>query len=214
MSVAFALRGPAGRLEALLDPGENVTNPTAGAVVCHPHPLRGGTMHNTNVYKTAKALARAGFDVLRFNFRGVALSAGAHDDGRGEREDVGAAFDALHARGCAPLVGVGYSFGAAQILAAGIADARVAAIAAMGLPVNMLDLQFAKAIDKPLLVVQGEQDVFGSPADVRAFFRRGSNDNPNIKIITIDGAGHFFEGRAEDVANAIADFAKQFITKQ
>lgn len=209
MSLGFEFNGPAGRLEALLDPAAaniSLTKP-AGAVVCHPHPLRGGTMHNTVVYRTAKGLSALGMDVLRFNFRGVGASAGTHDEGPGEREDARAALDALAARGCSTLIGVGYSFGGAQMLQIGMGDSRVAALVAIGLPVKMYDLAFARHITKPLLVVQGEEDVFGAPADVRAFFV----NMPNVEIAAIDGAGHFFEGKAHLVAQAAADFAKKYI---
>lgn len=212
MSVGIDLAGPAGRLEGLLDPAERSLNlmKRPGAVVCHPHPLRGGTMHNTNVYRTAKALAAAGLDVIRFNFRGVGASAGVHDEGRGEPDDVRAALDALAGRGCAPLAGVGYSFGGAQVLKASIDDARVAVVATMGLPVKMYDLAFARKLQKPLLVVQGTGDVFGTPDDVREFFAGMTN----VEVFTVEDAGHFFEGKSSVVADAIAQFVLQKLAAQ
>lgn len=209
MSKHFELRGPAGALEALLDTPGTHGAPLPGAVVAHPHPLRGGTMHNTNVFRTAKALAAVGFEVLRFNFRGVGSSAGKHDEGPGERDDVRAALDALDARGCSPLVGVGYSFGGAQMLQVAMDDARVCGIATMGLPVRIYSLDFARNCKKPLLVVQGTEDVFGSPDDVRMFFR----DMPNVTVVAVEGSGHFFERRAADVGNVIAQFALKLARK-
>ena len=94
---SFFIEGPAGRLEAMLWTVANA-EPKLAAVVCHPHPLFGGTMHNKVVYQSAKALHHRGIPVLRFNFRGAGLSEGAHDKGRGEQDDVRAALDYLAAR--------------------------------------------------------------------------------------------------------------------
>ena len=173
--------------------------------MAHPHPLRGGTLHNTVVFRTAKALAAAGFDVLRFNFRGVGASSGAHDEGRGELEDYRAALAALAARGCMPLFACGYSFGAIQALAAAAGDARVFAVAAIGFPVSMAPEELLRSCAKPLLVVQGSDDPFGSPADVAAEAARA----PRARVAEVAATGHFFEGRAQEVADAVAAFASR-----
>src|ERR1700674_3452332 len=119
----FFLRGPAGRLEALLwaVPGrEDGAQPPLAAVVCHPHPLFGGTLHNKVVYQTTKTLHRFGLPVLRFNFRGTGLSEGTHDEGRGEEEDVSAALDFLATEyPGAPILLAGFSFGSWVGLRAG-----------------------------------------------------------------------------------------------
>src|ERR1700761_1662516 len=134
------LQGPCGRLEALLNEGQPDTQ--YAVLVCHPHPLHGGTIHNKVVYHAMKTFQSFGLPVLRFNFRGAGLSEGAHDHGRGERDDVRAALDWLHQRYALPVLVVGFSFGAhvALRVCCGDADsprsgARVPGFAALGLPV-------------------------------------------------------------------------------
>src|SRR5262244_3337680 len=112
--------GPAGRLEALLNWGTE--NATHAALVCHPHPVYGGTMHNKVVFHAMKALNSFGFPVLRFNFRGTGLSQGEHDQGVGEVEDVRTALDWLDSEFHLPLIFAGFSFGAAVGLRAACAD--------------------------------------------------------------------------------------------
>ncbi|HKE01325.1 MAG TPA: alpha/beta fold hydrolase [Planctomycetota bacterium] len=201
MSVALALEGPAGRLEALLDAPVGTTA-RAGAVVAHPHPLRGGTLHNTVVYRTAKALASAGFEVVRFNFRGVGASAGRHDEGRGEVDDVRAALDELAHRGRTPLVAAGYSFGSVAALKAGLADVRVVALAALGLPLKIRELEFLRGCRKPLVVVQGSEDEFGPAAEVETALR----GEPRIQVVPIEGSGHFFQGQEARAGEEVARF--------
>src|SRR5260370_36980071 len=138
----FFLPGPAGRLEALLwDIPErgDIARPPLAAVVCHPHPLFGGAMHNKAVYQVAKTLHRFGLPVLRFNFRGTGLSEGAHDDGRGEQDDVRAALDFLAGEfPGVPLLLAGFSFGAWVGLRVVCADPRVTALIGLALPVANL----------------------------------------------------------------------------
>src|SRR5882724_4121915 len=122
---SLSLEGPAGRLEALLNVGSGTA--THAALVCHPHPQFGGTLHNKVVFHTMKALHSFGFPVLRFNFRGTGLSAGEHDNGNGEVEDVRSALDWLHQEFQLPMVFAGFSFGAAIGLQAACADDRVKA---------------------------------------------------------------------------------------
>ena len=119
------LEGPTGRLEALLNAGGQ--NASHAALVCHPHPLFGGTLHNKVVFHTMKALNSFGFPVLRFNFRGTGLSQGEHDQGVGEVEDVRAALDWLDLEFHLPIVFAGFSFGAAVGLRAACGDHRVRA---------------------------------------------------------------------------------------
>src|SRR5437016_8796827 len=130
---SFFLNEPAGRLEALLNEGK--PNATHAALVCHPHPLYGGTVHNKVVYHAMKALSSFGFPVLRFNFRGAGLSEGEHDQGHGEVEDVRTALDWLDAEFHLLLIFAGFSFGAAVGLRAACADSRVRAVIGLGVPV-------------------------------------------------------------------------------
>src|SRR6266700_8352116 len=138
-SRSFFVEKPGGRLEAILWKPSFVKRPPLAAVVCHPHPLFGGTMHNKVVYQTAKTLHRLGLPVLRFNFRGAGLSEGAHDEGRGELDDVSAALDFLAAEyPGAPILLAGFSFGSWVGLRAGCKDSRVAELIGLGLPVGNL----------------------------------------------------------------------------
>ena len=130
---SFDFAGPVGRLEAVLMTPE--TPPVAAAVVCHAHPLHGGMMHFKAVFRAAKALQGAGLAVLRFNFRGVGRSEGAHDDGIGEQDDARAALSELERRfPGAPLVLGGFSFGSVVALRVAARDARVRAVFALGFP--------------------------------------------------------------------------------
>ena len=134
---ALFLSGPTGRLEALLNAGSE--NATHAALVCHPHPLYGGTLHNKVVFHAMKALNSFGFPVLRFNFRGAGLSQGEHDHGLGEVDDVRAALDWLDGEFHLPIIFAGFSFGAAVGLRAACADPRTKSVIALGLPVAPLD---------------------------------------------------------------------------
>jgi alpha/beta superfamily hydrolase len=149
-----------GHLEAVL---KEPSVPLRGAaVVCHPHPLFGGTMHTKAVYRAAQALNEVGFVTLRFNFRGVGASTGSHDDGLGERDDAKTALDWLAAKyPGVPLLSGGFSFGSLVALAVGAEDDRVAALLGLGLPLTRderYDYTFLRDVAKPVLVVQGEND--------------------------------------------------------
>ena len=135
--------GPAGRIEAILkEPAAPVAR---AAIVCHPHPLFGGTMHNKVVFRIARAFQDAGFAVLRFNFRGTGRSQGAHDDGRGEQDDLRAAVKFIEEKfPGAELWLAGFSFGSAVMLRAAACDGRVHAIVAAGVPVSKYD--FTKSL--------------------------------------------------------------------
>src|SRR5271168_1190065 len=184
-SRTFFLDGPAGRLEAILwTPAPTAQPPRFAAVVCHPHPLFGGTMHNKVVYQTAKSLDALGIPVLRFNFRGTSLSEGAHDRGRGEVDDVRAALDFMAKefsgqRGSSnprewpntSLLLAGFSFGSWVGLRAACADARVARLIGLGIPVNSSDFSFLANCPKPKLFVHGENDEHGAIARVREVVR-------------------------------------------
>ena len=196
----FFLAGPAGCLEAMLWTS-SAADPNFVAVVCHPHPLFGGTMHNKVVYQTAKALHERGAPVLRFNFRGAGQSEGEHDNGRGERDDVRAALDYLAAEFPGkPLLLAGFSFGSSVGLRVGCADDRVDKLIGLGLPVDNIDMSFLQACAKPKLLIQGGNDQFGSRARIEALF--ATLPEPK-RLAIVDGADHFFTGRLDQIGTAI-----------
>jgi alpha/beta superfamily hydrolase len=195
------LDGPAGRLEAILWTPASGERIRMAALVCHPHPLYGGTMHNKVVYQAAKTLDALGLPVLRFNFRGAGLSAGRHDDGRGELDDVRAALDFLAREFAqAPLLVVGFSFGCWMGLTAGCADARVTELIALGTPVNHTDFSFLRKCAKPKLFVHGANDEHGDVAKLEALV--GSLPGEN-QLVVVAGAEHFFAGKLGEVDGAI-----------
>jgi alpha/beta superfamily hydrolase len=208
------LNGPAGRLEALLNAGASTA--THAAVVCHPHPLFGGTLHNKVVFHTMKALNSFGFPVLRFNFRGTGLSEGEHDYGKGEIEDVQTALDWLDAEYHLPLIFGGFSFGAAIGLRPACADPRVDAVIGLGVPVapvaadnedpRVYTFEFLHDCAKPKLFVSGARDQFGPRAKLEALV--GSVPEPK-KLVIVEGADHFFEGRLHELRNAVESWIKE-----
>jgi hypothetical protein len=191
-----------GHLEAVLrDP---VTALRGGGIFCHPHPLHGGTMHTKAVYRASQALSEAGLRVLRFNFRGVGCSTGSFDEGVGEAEDARAALDWLGlGLPAAPLVAGGVSFGSHIALTVGTEDPRVVAMVALGTPVHVYDYSFLARSPKPVLVVQGEHDRFGTPEEVRAVMRAAGGQ---VTVKGIRGAGHLFDGRFQELQDAIHDY--------
>src|ERR1700739_1631201 len=211
---SFFLEGPAGRLEALLNAGaENLTH---AALVCHPHPLFGGTLHNKVVFHTMKALHSFGFPVLRFNFRGTGLSQGEHDHGVGEVDDVRAALDWLDAEYHLPLIFAVFSLGAAVGLRAACSDDRVRAAIGVGTPVapvaadteepRAYTYEFLRECAKPKLFVSGALDQFGPRAKLEALL--ASVPEPK-KLVVIEGADHFFEGRLRELREAIEAWVKE-----
>lgn len=187
------LRGPAGRLEALLNTGDE--HAQYAALVCHPHPAGGGTMHNKVVYHAMKAMNAAGLPVLRFNFRGVGLSEGEHDHGRGEQDDVRAALGWLTARFARPILFAGFSFGSVVGMSACCGDPRVAGLIGLGLPVRAAgrdySFEFLARCTQPKLFVSGDDDEF-SPVDALQAAWQYAPDPKRTVLIT--GANHFFQG--------------------
>jgi uncharacterized protein len=197
------LDGPAGRLESLLWTTATKT-PTLAAVVCHPHPLFAGTMHNKVVYQAAKALHLRGIPVLRFNFRGAGLSEGTHDKGRGEAEDVRTALNFMETEyPGSDLLLAGFSFGSWVGLRVGCGDARVTDLIGLGIPVDRSNLDYLLECTKPKLFVQGGHDQFGARENVEKLF--SSMAEPK-QLVFVDGADHFFTGKLEQVAAAINDW--------
>jgi hypothetical protein len=203
------LAGPAGRLEASLWTSPQPDPPIA-AVVCHPHPLFGGTMHNKVVFQAARALHSLGLPVLRFNFRGAGLSEGTHKKGIGEQDDVRAALDYLAEHfPSRPLLVAGFSFGAWVGLQAGCEDSRVVELIGLGLPVNDSAFQYLEGCQKPKLFVQGERDEFGDPARLVAF-AMGLPEEARVRttIIIIPGVDHFFSGKLEEAGKAVSNWMR------
>jgi hypothetical protein len=213
------LDGPAGRLEALLNAGAQ--NATHAAVVCHPHPLFGGTLHNKVVFHTMKALNGFGFPVLRFNSRGAGLSQGEHDQGNGEVDDARAALDWLDAEYHLPLLLAGFSFGAAVGLRAACPDPRVRAVIGLGTPVvpvaeateepRVYSLDFLRDCSKPKLFISGARDKFSPKAKLEALF--ASAPEPK-KLVFVEAADHFFEGRLRELREAIETWVRETVISQ
>lgn len=198
------LPGPAGKLEALWEQPESagLAPPLAG-LICHPHPLYGGTLHNKVVHHTARALQELGLPVLRFNFRGAGRSQGKHDEGRGEAEDVRAALAYLeHKLPRAGIVLAGFSFGAWVGLRVGCGDPRVRALLGVGLPANNSDFTYLAACPKPKLFIQGTRDQLGAQATVEAVMSHAAAPK---KLVWIEGADHFFAGSLDALRQAIRD---------
>lgn len=194
--------GPAGQIEAILKvPAGDVTR---AAIVCHPHPLFGGTMHNKVVFRIARAFQDAGFAVLRFNFRGVGQSGGKHDEGLGEQDDLRAAIKLMEKRyPGAEIWLAGFSFGSAMMLRSSACDPRIRALIAAGVPVSRYDFTQIAKCDKPKLFVQGSLDEFGSIEQLRKLFE--VLDEPK-QLKVIEGADHFFEGHLAELSQAVASF--------
>ena len=207
------LAGPAGRLEALLNAGS--PDATHAALVCHPHPLYGGTLHNKVVFHAMKALNSFGFPVLRFNFRGTGLSEGEHANGVGEVEDVRAALAWLEREFTLPVIFAGFSFGAAVGLRAAYSDPRVSALIALGLPAvavadrkddRIYDFEFLRDSTKPKLFVSGSRDQFAPPGKLEALVNTFADPK---KLVRIDAGDHFFEGRLKEMRVAIEDWTRE-----
>jgi alpha/beta superfamily hydrolase len=199
---SFFLNGPAGRLEALLNEGE--PHATHAALVCHPHPLFGGTMHNKVVYHAMKALSGFGFPVLRFNFRGAGMSEGEHDKGHGEQEDVQTALNWLDSEIHLPMIFCGFSFGAATGLRTACSDQRVVGLIGLGTPVGVegrtYSYQFLKDCTAPKLFVSGAQDQYGPPDSLKKVVDLAPEPK---EMVIVPGADHFFEGHLQEMQTAI-----------
>jgi uncharacterized protein len=193
-----------GRLEAIL---KEARDPVRGvALVLHPHPLGGGTMHNKVVFRAAAALNEVGLTTLRFNFRGVGQSSGAHDEGRGELEDVKAGLTYLkETYPQLPATLCGFSFGARVGLEVGVADERVANLISIGTPLGKYDFSFLEACRKPILFVHGEQDEFGAASEVEEMAGRLKQVS-GVSVKVIAGADHFFVGHLDELKQAITEW--------
>jgi uncharacterized protein len=196
---------PIGELEleaVLWEPRELI--PQGAVLVCHPHPLHGGTMNNRVVYRAAKGAVDAGLAALRFNFRGVGASTGSHDDGHGEQQDIGLLLTWLEQRyPLLPLALVGFSFGAWVGLKAASRDPRMRAMVGLGLPINTYDFEFLLDSDIPSLFIVGTQDEFCPAVEMKLLARRLP---PTAAICWVEGADHFFTKQIDQVRNLVRNF--------
>jgi alpha/beta superfamily hydrolase len=195
------LAGPAGRLEALLEEPEGDA-PREVALVCHPHPRHGGTMHNKVVYRIARGLRRAGLAVLRFNYRGVNLSGGSYAHGEGEREDARVALDYLRGRYPElPYTLAGFSFGSRIALQLGCAQAGARRVIAVGFPTVYKDRAYLDSCTVPRIFLQSTRDEFGPVEELTAL----TNTLPEPKqVIFVEAQDHFFAGALEKLEETIA----------
>ena len=194
-----------GKLEAILK------EPRAGAsrgvaLVLHPHPLGGGTMHNKVVFRAAAALNDAGLTTLRINFRGVGQSSGEHDEGRGELEDVRAGLDYLAAEYPDQEITLcGFSFGARVGLEVGIPDNRVVRLISVGTPLDKYDFSFLETCSKPILFVHGELDEYGNVEKLRELIAR---IKAPVELAVIKDAGHFFDSQLDELKRVITEWIR------
>lgn len=200
---------PHGRLEAILKEPKATTPARGTALVLHPHPLGGGTMHNKVVFRAAAALNDAGLVTLRLNFRGVGQSTGAHDEGRGELEDARAGLDYLVRNyPAARITLAGFSFGSRVGAELGMADPRVWNLISIGTPVDKYDFTFLGACRKPILFVHGDRDEFGRAEKVRALAASLPHE-AEAQVRVIENADHFFTGRLDELKRAITEWMEE-----
>lgn len=200
----FFLAGPVGRLEAILWTPRSSIPPRLAALVCHPHPLFGGTMHNKVVFQAAKSIDALGIPVLRFNFRGAGLSAGVHDRGMGEREDVRVALRFLLAEfPGVPLLLAGFSFGSIVGLRVGCETPEVRALIGLGLPVNNADVSYLFECPKPKLFVHGANDEHGEVKKLEELVSRFAGEN---RLVVVEAVDHFFGGKLNNLDDAITNW--------
>jgi alpha/beta superfamily hydrolase len=196
------LDGPAGRLEAVIDrPGEGALH--GCAVVCHPHPQHGGTLHNKVAHTLARAFVRSGFEALRFNFRGTEKSEGRFDNGAGELDDALAAIEWMRARhGSYPLWLAGFSFGAAIAVKAAVST-HVDGLISVAPAISRFATGLESQPDCPWLVVQGDQDEL---VDVEETVEWVDSLKPGPELLIVPGGEHFFHGRLSELRQAVMDF--------
>ncbi len=199
-----------GHLEAILkeSPGERL----GVGLVCHPHPLGGGTMHNKVVFRVAAGLVDAGLTTLKFNFRGVGASTGEHSEVEGGVEDVRDALNYLS--GEYPGEGItlaGFSFGSRTGMEVGMSDDRVKRLISIGTPVEKyLDYDFLVRVTKPILFVHGNQDEFCSVASLRSLTDR----IPHAEVVIFENCGHFFDEHLNDLRSVVSEWTAKIVSRR
>lgn len=203
----IALQGPVGKLEAELWLPDGGVPPRAAAVVCHPHPLHGGTMRNNVVHRTARGLHDAGLAVLRFNFRGVGASEGVHDGNGAEELDLKAALD--HLEGAVPgvpLWAAGFSFGSRTVAGYAPKDSRIERVVLVALPVLAYDCRMALDVRQPGAIFMAGEDNFGTLAALSA-------DMPELldrfHVEEIEDVDHFFTGKLDLLRERVGQWAER-----
>src|SRR5882762_5183843 len=192
--------GPAGKLEALLEEPEDEA-PREAVLVCHPHPQYGGTMHNKVVYRIARAMRRAGFVVLRLNYRGVNLSEGKYDNGVGEIDDARAALGVLRSRyPNLPFSLAGFSFGSRIILKMGCEPVGATRLIAVGFPAAQETSRELGRCSVPRIFIQSTNDQFGPRAAMEAYFE--TLEQPK-QLVRVEARDHFFAGALDEFEEAI-----------
>jgi len=198
-----------GQLEAILKEPDG--EPNGIALVCHPHPLGGGTMHNKVVFRAAAGLVDAGLTTLRFNFRGVGASTGDHEDVTGGREDVRDALDYLADEYPGqPITLAGFSFGSRTGMEVGMSDERVVRLISIGTPVDKYgDYEFLTAVRKPILFVHGDKDEFGAVENVT----RLADQIPTAELVVFENCGHFFDEHLNELRDTVRDWTERKLKK-
>lgn len=197
---------PHGQLEAIYRPHSHEAERVA--LVLHPHPQGGGTMHNKVVFRAARALQAAGYEPLRFNFRGVGYSTGEFDNGEGETEDARVALEYLladqpHAK---EVIVAGFSFGSKVGLRVGCDDSRVQRLIALGAPAKLITRELLLACPKPKLFVHGELDEIAPLAPLKELLSTLPPE-ANARLVEVAGADHFFDPQLEELMRVIQEFA-------
>lgn len=199
------LYSDAGRLEALY---RDIPDPAGVAIVCHPLPTHGGTMHNKVVFRAARGLEDADIATLRFNFRGAGASQGRFDEGEGEQRDFEAALKWLRAKHPDKRVfGGGFSFGSWVSSRVGCDSPLVDAIFLLGAPINKYSLSYLRSCTKPKLVIQGDRDEFGDAEKLAELAVQW----PETETIIVEGADHFFARKLEVVQETMKQWANQVL---
>lgn len=199
------LYGPAGRLEALY---RDLQDPAGIAVVCHPHPSGGGTLHNKVVFRAARGLENANVATLRFNFRGVGTSGGKHDGGEGEQLDVVSAIEWARRGNPGKKIFVGgFSFGSWVASRAACEIADIAAMFLIGTPVNKYDFGHLRSCEKPILFLHGDKDEYGDVGKLEKLVQ----DVRNAETVVVTGADHFFTKQLEAVEETMRSWATEML---
>ncbi len=200
---------PHGRLEAILK--EPAGKFRGVALIAHPHPLGDGTMHNKVVFRAAAGLIDADLVALRFNFRGVGLSTGTHDEGKGEQDDIKTALDFLSENyPNEPITFAGFSFGSRFGTEVAMHDERIVSIISIGTPVDKYDYEFLHGCDKPILFVHGDNDEFGKVGKLKELFD-SLTETDDKEMVVFEDCGHFFDKHLQQLRETIANWTKERI---